>query len=126
MSENRDLRVYLDGEPFTQGTGFRLSGRGDLNLYPDLFILQCRNLPKEGIFQLQNARQISVMSNGSRIASRQISGLPQALHFRHKKEKGYFHACAFTSSASASGRSRGPFFGMPVRCSGNAVSRTLL
>ena len=76
MTEKRDLRVYLDGEPFTQGTGFRLTGRVDLNLYPDLFVLQCRNLPKEGIFQLQNARQISVMSNGSRIASRQISGLP--------------------------------------------------
>ena len=73
MSENRDLRVYLDGEPFTQGTGFRLSGRVDLNLYPDLFVLQCRNLPKEGIFQLQNSRQISVLSNGSCLASGQLS-----------------------------------------------------
>ena len=71
----RDFHVFLDGEPFTQGTGFRLSGRVDLNLYPDLFVLQCRNLPKEGIFQLQNARQISVMSNGSRQVSRQISGM---------------------------------------------------
>ena len=52
MSEKRDLQVFLDGEPFRQGTGFRLSGRVDLNLYPDLFLLQCRNLPKEGIFQL--------------------------------------------------------------------------
>ena len=52
MTEKRDLRVFLDGVPFTQGTGFRLSGRVDLNLYPDLFLLQCRNLPKEGIFQL--------------------------------------------------------------------------
>ena len=73
MSENRDLRVYLDGEPFTQGTGFRLSGRVDLNLYPDLFVLQCRNLPKEGIFQLQNSRLISVLSNGSCLASGQLS-----------------------------------------------------
>ncbi len=73
MSEKRDLQVFLDGEPFRQGTGFRLSGRVDLNLYPDLFLLQCRNLPKEGIFQLQNARQITVMSNGSRLASGQIS-----------------------------------------------------
>ena len=72
----RDFHVFLDGEPFTQGTGFRLSGRVDLNLYPDLFVLQCRNLPKEGIFQLQNARRISVMSNGSRQVSRQISGIP--------------------------------------------------
>ena len=75
MSEKRDLQVFLDGEPFRQGTGFRLSGRVDLNLYPDLFLLQCRNLPKEGIYQLQNARQISVLSNGLRMASRQISGL---------------------------------------------------
>ena len=73
MSENRDLRVYLDGEPFTQGTGFRLSGRVDLNLYPDLFILQCRNLPKEGIYQLQNARQISSFYNASCLASGRIS-----------------------------------------------------
>ena len=73
MSENRDLRVYLDGEPFRQGTGFRLSGRVDLNLYPDLFVLQCRNLPKEAIFLLQNARQISVLSNGSCLASGQLS-----------------------------------------------------
>ena len=72
----RDFHVLLDGESFTQGTGFRLSGRVDLNLYPDLFILQCRNLQKEGIYQLQNARQISVVSNGSRLASGQTSGLP--------------------------------------------------
>ncbi len=75
MSDKRDFHVFLDGEPFTQGTGFRLTGRVDLNLYPDLFVLQCRNLPKEAIFQLQNARQISVLSNGSRLASRQISSL---------------------------------------------------
>ena len=75
MSDKRDFHVFLDGEPFTQGTGFRLSGRVDLNLYPDLFVLQCRNLPKEAIFQLQNARQITVMSNGSRLASGQTSGL---------------------------------------------------
>ena len=68
--------MLLDGIPFTQGTGFRLTGRVDLNLFPDLFVLQCRNLPKEAIFQLQNARQISVQSNGSRLASRQISSLP--------------------------------------------------
>ena len=76
MSEKRDLRVFLDGVPFTQGTGFRLTGRVDLNLFPDLFMLQCRNLPKEGIFQMQNTRQISVVSNGSRLASGQTSGLP--------------------------------------------------
>ena len=75
MSDKRDFHVLLDGQPFTQGSGFRLIGRVDLNLYPDLFVLQCRNLPKEGIFQLQNARQISVISNGSRLASGQISGL---------------------------------------------------
>ena len=78
MTEKRDLRVFLDGVPFTQGTGFRLSGRVDLNLYPDLFLLQCRNLPKEGIFQLRNARQISVLSNGSRPATLQTSGLPNS------------------------------------------------
>ena len=75
MSDKRDFHVFLDGEPFTQGTGFRLTGRVDLNLYPDLFVLQCRNLPKEGIFQLQNTRQISVVSNGSRLTSGQTSGL---------------------------------------------------
>ena len=69
----RDFHVFLDGEPFTQGTGFHLSGRVDLNLYPDLFLLQCRNLPKEGIFQLRNARRISVLSNGSCLASGQLS-----------------------------------------------------
>ena len=73
MSDKRDFHVLLDGEPFTQGTGFRLTGRVDLNLYPDLFVLQCRNLPQEGIFQLQNSRQISVISNGSRLASGQLS-----------------------------------------------------
>ena len=73
MSDKRDFHVLLDGEPFTQGTGFRLIGRVDLNLYPDLFVLQCRNLPKEGIFQLQNSRQISVLSNGSCLASGQLS-----------------------------------------------------
>jgi hypothetical protein len=73
MSDKRDYHVLLNGEPFTQGTGFRLIGRVDLNLYPDLFVLQCRNLPKEGIFQLQNSRQISVLSNGSCLASGQIS-----------------------------------------------------
>ena len=73
MSDKRDFHVLLDGEPFTQGTGFRLIGRVDLNLYPDLFALQCRNLPKEGIFQLQNSRQISGLSNGSCLASGQIS-----------------------------------------------------
>ena len=76
MTEKRDLRVFLDGVPFTQGTGFRLIGRVDLNLYPDLFLLQCRNLPKEGICQLRNARHISVLSNGSASASRPISGPP--------------------------------------------------
>ena len=76
MSDKRDFHVLLNGEPFTQGTGFRLIVRVDLNLYPDLFVLQCRNLPKEGIFQLQNSRLISVLSNGSCLASRQISGLP--------------------------------------------------
>ena len=75
MSDKRDFHVFLDGEPFTQGTGFRLTGRVDLNMYPDLFVLQCRNLPKEAIFQLQNSRQITVMSNGSRLASGQTSGL---------------------------------------------------
>ena len=73
MSDKRDFHVLLDGESFTQGTGFRLIGRVDLNLYPDLFVLQCRNLPKEGIFQLQNSRQISVLSNGSCLASGQLS-----------------------------------------------------
>ena len=73
MSDKRDLHVLLDDEPFTQGTGFRLIVRVDLNLYPDLFVLQCRNLPKEGIFQLQNSRQISVLSNGSCLASGQLS-----------------------------------------------------
>jgi len=73
MSDKRDFHVLLDDEPFTQGTGFRLIGRVDLNLYPDLFLLQCRNLPKEGIFQLQNSRQISVLSNGSCLASGQLS-----------------------------------------------------
>ena len=73
MSDKRDFHVLLDGEPFTQGTGFRLTGRVDLNLFPDLFVLQCRNLPKEGIFQLQNSRQISVLSNGSCLASGQLS-----------------------------------------------------
>ena len=76
MTEKRDLRVFLDGEPFRQGTGFRLTGRVDLNLFPDLFMLQCRNLPKEGIFQMRNARHISVLSNGSAPASLQTSGLP--------------------------------------------------
>ena len=76
MSDKRDFHVLLDGQPFTQGSGFRLTGRVDLNLYPDLFVLQCRNLPKEGIFQLQNSRQILVISNGSRIASWQISSMP--------------------------------------------------
>ena len=75
MSDKRDFHVLLDGESFTQGTGFRLTGRVDLNLFPDLFVLQCRNLPQEGIFQLQNSRQISVISNGSRLASSQISCL---------------------------------------------------
>ena len=78
MTEKRDLRVFLDGVPFTQGTGFRLTGRVDLNLFPDLFMLQCRNLPKEGIFQMQNTRQISVQSNGSHLASRQISSFSNA------------------------------------------------
>ena len=73
MSDKRDFHVLLNGEPFTQGTGFRLIGRVDLNLYPDLFVLQCRNLPKKAIFQLQNARQISVLSNGSCLASGQLS-----------------------------------------------------
>ena len=73
MTEKRDLQVFLDGEPFRQGTGFRLIGRVALNLYPDLFVLQCRNLPKEGIFQLQNSRRISVLSNGSCPASGQLS-----------------------------------------------------
>ena len=73
MSDKRDFHVLLDDEPFTQGTGFRLIGRVDLNLYPDLFVLQCRNLPKEGIFQLQNSRQISVLFNGSCLASGQLS-----------------------------------------------------
>ncbi len=73
MADKRDFHVLLDGKPFTQGSGFRLTGRVDLNLYPDLFVLHCRNLPKEGIFQLQNSRQISVISNGSRLASSQIS-----------------------------------------------------
>ena len=40
----RDFHVFLDGEPFTQGTGFRLSGRVDLNLYPDLLVPE----PAEG------------------------------------------------------------------------------
>ncbi len=78
MSDKRDFHVLLDGEPFTQGTGFRLTGRVDLNLFPDLFMLQCRNLPKEGIFQMQNTRQISVQSNGSHLASRQISSFSNA------------------------------------------------
>ena len=78
MSDKRDFHVLLNDEPFTQGTGFRLIGRVDLNLYPDLFILQCRNLPKEAIFQLQNARQISVLSSGSRLESRQISSFYNA------------------------------------------------
>ena len=78
MSDKRDFHVLLNGEPFTQGTGFRLTGRVDLNLFPDLFVLQCRNLPKEGIFQLRNARKISVLSNGSRPATRQTSGLPNS------------------------------------------------
>ena len=78
MSDKRDFHVLLNGEPFTQGTGFRLIGRVDLNLYPDLFVLQCRNLPKEGIFQLQNSRQISVLSSGSRLESRQISSFYNA------------------------------------------------
>ena len=73
MSDKRDFHVLLNGEPFTQGTGFRLTGRVDLNLYPDLFVLQCRNLPKEGIFQLQNSRQITVISKDSCLASGQIS-----------------------------------------------------
>ena len=73
MSDKRDFHVLLDDEPFTQGTGFRLTGRVDLNLFPDLFVLQCRNLPKEGIFQLQNSRRISVLSNGSCLASGQLS-----------------------------------------------------
>ena len=73
MSDKRDFHVLLDGESFTQGTGFRLIGRVDLNLYPDLFVLQCRNLPQEGIFQLQNSRQISVISRDSCLASGQIS-----------------------------------------------------
>ena len=76
MVDKRDFHVLLDGQSFSKGTGFRLTGRVNLNLYPDLFILQCRNLPKEGIYQLQNARQISVVSNGSRLASGQTSGLP--------------------------------------------------
>jgi len=76
MGDKRDFHVLLDGEPFIPGSGFRLTGRVDLNLYPDLFVLQCRNLPREGLFQLQNSRQISVVSNGSRLASGQILDLP--------------------------------------------------
>ena len=73
MSDNRDFRVFLDGHPFTHGSGFRLTGRVDLNLYPDLFMLQCRNLPQEGIFQLQNSRRISVISKDSCLAFGTIS-----------------------------------------------------
>ena len=73
MVDKRDFHVLLDGQSFSKGTGFRLTGRVNLYLYPDLFVLQCRNLPREGIFQLQNARQISVLSNGSCLASGQIS-----------------------------------------------------
>ena len=73
MSEKRDLSIFLDGEPFRQGSGFRLTGRTDLNLYPDLFILQSRNLPQEAIFRLQNSKQISVISRDSCLASGRIS-----------------------------------------------------
>ena len=73
MADKRDFHVFLDGEPFTLGSGFRLSGRVDLNLYPDLFVLQCRNLPQEGVFQLQNSRQISAVSRESCLASGTIS-----------------------------------------------------
>ena len=73
MVDKRDFHVLLDGQSFSKGTGFRLTGRVNLYLYPDLFVLQCRNLPREGIFQLQNARQISVLSNDSCLASGQIS-----------------------------------------------------
>jgi hypothetical protein len=73
MSDKRDFHVLLDGELFHQGSGFRLTGRVDLNLYPDLFVLECRNLLKEGIFQLQNSKQISVMSGESCLATGQIS-----------------------------------------------------
>ena len=73
MPDKRDFSVLLDGEPFKQGSGFRLTGRTDLNIYPDLFILQCRNLPQEAIFRLQNAKQISVISKDSCLASGQIS-----------------------------------------------------
>ena len=73
MSEKRDLSVLLDGEPFKQGSGFRLTGRTDLNLFPDLFLLKCKNLPQEAIFRLQNSEQISVISKDSCLASGQIS-----------------------------------------------------
>ena len=48
----RTLTVLADGASFAPGCRFHLSGKATLSLFPDLFLLECRNLKESDVICL--------------------------------------------------------------------------
>ena len=54
MIQDRSLNVLADGAPAADGCHIRLRGKTTVSLYPDLFLLNIRNLSEASFFALGN------------------------------------------------------------------------
>ncbi len=87
----RNLSVLADGTPFAEGCRYHLSGKTGIGLFPDLFLLRCRNLSEEDVFRLRNTKELSVLRGDSCLAFGKVSDV-----FRQTVPEGTLTTVAFS------------------------------
>ena len=73
MIQDRSLNVLVDGAPAADGCHIRLRGKTTVSLYPDLFLLNIRNLSDAGFYSLGNATDLQVYHGSELIAFGEIA-----------------------------------------------------
>ena len=93
---DRTLSVIADQAPLSlSGHRLRLRGKEELNLYPDLFTLECWNLSEDSFLLLSRSRCLSVMNRNSRLAFGEISDV-----YRRTVPEGEITTVAFAKGLS--------------------------
>lgn len=115
----RTLTVLADGAPFAPGCRFHLSGKATLSLFPDLFLLECRNLKESDVICLQNTKDLSVLHENSTLAFGRVSDV-----YTQTAESGEVTTVAF--SAGLDLWEARVSLSLPAGCSVSQTVRALL
>ena len=78
FNPDRSFTVLADGRPVQVAhRHLRLTGRHTPTLFPDLFLLRCRNLSEPESWQLRNSRFLSVSHGETLLACGEIADITQ-------------------------------------------------